>query len=64
MAPSEIEEQKHGENDEKHDLLENTLEALPTLLKWWFDRCRREEWYSSIGLLPLGNSLERGSSSY
>jgi hypothetical protein len=33
MAPSEIEEQKQGENDEKDDLLESTLEALPTLLK-------------------------------
>jgi hypothetical protein len=33
MAPSEIEEQKRGEDDEKDDLLESTLEALPTLLK-------------------------------
>jgi hypothetical protein len=39
MAPSEIDEQKHveddekGKGDEKDDLLESTLEALPNLLK-------------------------------
>jgi hypothetical protein len=39
MAPSEIEEQKHvedeenGKDDDKDDLLESTLEALPNLLK-------------------------------
>ena len=45
MAPSEIEEQKHceddengddgenGKDDEQEDLLESTLQALPTLLK-------------------------------
>jgi hypothetical protein len=39
MAPSEIEEQRHGDDDEngkddeQDDLLESALEALPTLLK-------------------------------
>jgi hypothetical protein len=44
MAPSRTEEQKHGEDGERDDLLESTLEALPTLLeKRQRDLVKREQ---------------------